>query len=89
VILAVIAIIAVLYEAWTNDWGGIREIVATAVKDIEGFLNQLWNTAQTIWNDITGLFKQASEEGEQAHGPRRDFGCHSRFKDRAKQGRAD
>jgi phage-related protein len=40
-IIAIVAAIAILYEAWTNDWGGIREKTADAVKDIQSGLSQI------------------------------------------------
>jgi phage-related protein len=43
-IIAIVAAIAILYEAWTNDWGGIREKTADAVKDIQSGLSQVGNT---------------------------------------------
>jgi phage-related protein len=39
-IIAIVAAIAILYEAWTNDWGGIREITASAIKDIQAGLDE-------------------------------------------------
>jgi phage-related protein len=40
-IIAIVAAIAILYEAWTNDWGGIREKVGAAADYIKGALAQI------------------------------------------------
>jgi phage-related protein len=40
-IIAIVAAIGILYLAWTQDWGGIREITATAVKDIQTGFDQI------------------------------------------------
>jgi phage-related protein len=53
-ILAVVAAIAILYEAWTNDWGGIREKTAEAVKDLE-------NAFLTLGKDLDGFGKAVED----------------------------
>lgn len=64
VVLGIVAAAAaLLYLAWTNNWGGIQEKTAAAADWIQGKLNEfvswitgLWNTygddAKRIWNDI-------------------------------------
>jgi TP901 family phage tail tape measure protein len=63
VIGLVVAAIALLFVAWTNNWGGIQEKTATAAAWIQARLDEfvlwltgLWNTygddVTRIWNDI-------------------------------------
>lgn len=73
VIIAVVAAVAILYEAWTNDWGGIREKAAAAwdflksgidafVKDVLGIWNgleALYSTVVDLWNKIVGFIQGA------------------------------
>jgi phage-related protein len=52
-IIAIVAVIAILYEAWTNDWGGIREKTAAAVKDIEDALGAFVTWLQGLGADVS------------------------------------
>lgn len=72
-VIAVIALIGLaaylLYEAWTNNWGGIQEITATAIANIMAavqgvvdFFVAVWNNplvqqvVQTVLANVTALF---------------------------------
>ncbi len=72
-VIAVMALIGLaaylLYEAWTNNWGGIQEITATAIANImtavQGvvdFFVAVWNNplvqqvVQTVLSNVTALF---------------------------------
>ncbi len=60
-ILAVIAVWTLLYQAWTNNWGGIQEIVKGAVDSVVWFLSWLgWKMAE-IWGSITTAASNAWE----------------------------
>jgi len=52
-VIAVMAAIGVaayaLYEAWTNNWGGIRETVATITAWIQQTVGQFLSTIQNWW----------------------------------------
>lgn len=54
-VLAVIALIGlaayVLYEAWTQNWGGIQEITATAVENIKTFIQGVVDFFTAVWNN--------------------------------------
>jgi len=61
IILAIIGLIALLYFAWTNDWGGIREAfqatvdflmpyIQPVIDAITGVINALF----AVWNAIMG-----------------------------------
>jgi phage-related protein len=58
-IIAIIAVVALLYTAWTQDWGGIREIVGGSVKTIQGalggFLDWMKGLASGISNALGGV----------------------------------
>lgn len=47
-ILAVIAVVALLYLAWTNNWGGIRDFITALMPQIGAFLTTAWTTIQTF-----------------------------------------
>ena len=49
IIAAVIGIIALLYAAWTNNWGGIREIVASAVAFISLIIKTVFAAIQAYF----------------------------------------
>lgn len=72
-LLIIIAALALLYEAWVNDWGGIREIVQAVWEYFEPFFNWIveqlanilafWNDEIKPWLDeilplIVGVFDQ-------------------------------
>jgi hypothetical protein len=46
-ILAVVAALALLYFAWTNNWGGIQEKVAAFWAWLQPILQNLWNWLST------------------------------------------
>ena len=54
-VIAVIALIGaaayLLYEAWTNNWGGIQEKTAAAVEWIKGALQTVGDFFAAIWNN--------------------------------------
>lgn len=54
-VILVIALIAgaayLLYEAWTNNWGGIQEITATAIENIKTFIQGVVDFFVAIWNN--------------------------------------
>lgn len=54
-IIAVIVLIAaaayLLYEAWTNNWGGIQEKTAAAVEWIKGALQSVGEFFASVWNN--------------------------------------
>lgn len=69
VILLIAAAAYLLYEAWTNNWGGIQEITATAIANIMTFIQgvvdffiMVWQNplmqavVQTALSNITALF---------------------------------
>jgi phage-related minor tail protein len=51
VILLIAAAAYLLYEAWTNNWGGIQEIVAQSVANIQGFIQALIDFFVAVWNN--------------------------------------
>jgi len=59
-ILAIIAVLVLLYSAWTNNWGGIRDKVMEIVPQIGAFLGTAWETikaaAITAWTAISAFF---------------------------------
>lgn len=54
-VIAVIALIGLaaylLYEAWTNNWGGIQEIVYTAIENIKTFIQGVVDFFVAVWNN--------------------------------------
>jgi hypothetical protein len=57
-ILAIIAVLGLLYLAWTNNWGGIQEKLAAVWAWLQPILVQLWNWLAT--NVTAALAKLAS-----------------------------
>ena len=59
-ILAVIAVVALLYLAWKNNWLGIRDWVQKIVPEIGAFLASAWEwikaTAINVWTAISTFF---------------------------------
>lgn len=51
-IIAIGAAIALLYKAWTEDWGGIREIVASVWAAIQPVLQAVFDTLSRFWLEI-------------------------------------
>lgn len=47
IILAVVAVVALLYVAWTNNWGGIQEKTAALWAWLQPILMQLWTWLST------------------------------------------
>lgn len=58
IILGVIAVIALLYAAWQNNWGGIREITASVIQWISDFID---GAMQFITDLTTGQLGEWSE----------------------------
>jgi phage-related minor tail protein len=67
-ILAIIAVIALLYVAWTNNWGGIQEKFAAFVAWIKPIwdavwaglvvaFTYVWDQIKTIWEAFSLLFQ--------------------------------
>lgn len=52
-ILAIIAVWTLLYQAWTNNWRGIQEIVKGAVDSVVWFMTSLGAKMAEIWWSIT------------------------------------
>lgn len=54
-VIAVIALIALaaylLYEAWSNNWGGIQEIVAQGVANIQTFIQGVMDFFIAVWQN--------------------------------------
>ena len=68
VMAAVAAVAYLVYEAWTNNWGGIQEKVALAKEFIVNTFNKLkdkvieiWNTLMTVIQPIIDAFTSAIE----------------------------
>lgn len=74
-IVAIIGLLALLYAAWTNNWGGIRDFGMKLWEDIKAgfqaftqFLRQLWEADfggirsyfETVWTVITSLWNAIS-----------------------------
>jgi hypothetical protein len=47
IVAAVAAAAYLLYEAWTNNWGGIQEIVASVWAYLQPILQNIWNWLST------------------------------------------
>jgi phage-related protein len=75
IILAIIAVLALLYFAWTNNWGGIRDIgmqvwesIKAAFAQFTAFLRSLWEKDfggirsyfEMVWKVITSVWKAIS-----------------------------
>lgn len=60
-IAAVVAIAYVLYEAWTNNWGGIRDKTMAIVSEVGGFISGYVDNIRTWWNDLGPTTQQAVE----------------------------
>lgn len=56
-VIAVVALIGLaaylLYEAWTNNWGGIQEITFTAIENIKAFIQGVVDFFTAVWNNPT------------------------------------
>lgn len=48
--------LGVLYDAWREDWFGMRDILGRVAADIQNMLGGLTNAAQNAWNSITSAF---------------------------------
>lgn len=64
-VIAVIALIGaaayLLYEAWTNNWGGIQEKTASAIEWIKGALQTVGDFFAAIWNNpLVQLYLQTA-----------------------------
>lgn len=59
-VLAVLALIGVasylLYEAWTNNWGGIQEKTAQVVEALKMLWSELTENLTAIWNAFKAAF---------------------------------
>lgn len=70
IMAAVGAVAYLVYEAWTNNWGGIRDTLTAAWASIQPYLQQAWTWLQTnipvalqtmkqiwdnIWNSIQAI----------------------------------
>lgn len=51
VLLVIAAAAYLLYEAWTNNWGGIQEITATAIENIKMTIQGVVDFFMAIWNN--------------------------------------
>ena len=51
VILLIAAAAYLLYQAWTNNWGGIQQITATAVENIKIFIQGVVDFFMAVWNN--------------------------------------
>jgi hypothetical protein len=75
IILAVIAVLALLYFAWKNNWGGIRDFgnevwasIKAAFQAFTAFLRTLWENDfggirsyfEMVWKVITSIWKAIS-----------------------------
>ena len=56
IMAAVAAVAYLVYEAWTNNWGGIQEKVAIAKEFIVGVIQKLTAGIVAIWNTFVGIF---------------------------------
>ena len=52
IMLAVAGIAYLVYEAWTNNWGGIQEKTASVIEFIIGVFNWFKETAIGIWTNF-------------------------------------
>lgn len=55
VLLAVAGIAYLVYEAWTNNWGGIQEKMAAAKDFIVNVIQVLKNKVLSIWNSLMSV----------------------------------
>lgn len=58
-IAGIAAVAYVVYEAWTNNWGGIRDKTIAVWNEITSFINSLIVDIKTWWNDLTPTIQQA------------------------------
>lgn len=58
-ILGISAALFALYEAWKNNWGGMRDIVSTVVTAWVGFFQNLGSQVFDIVKGITTFFSEA------------------------------
>lgn len=75
IIAAIIALVALLYEAWKNDWGGIREKTQAVIDFIKPKIESIKDTFTTVqkkvedfvdgikkfWQDLMEFFKHPIE----------------------------
>jgi len=57
-ILGVIATVGLLYAAWQNNWGGIRDITANTVSFLQTKWNEFSNWMQGALNAFVNFFKE-------------------------------
>jgi len=57
IMLAVAGIAYLVYEAWTNNWGGIQEKTAAVIEFIVGIFNWFKETAIAIWTGFIGFIQ--------------------------------
>lgn len=51
VILLIAGAAYLLYQAWTNNWGGIQEITATAIENIKMAIQGVVDFFMAVWNN--------------------------------------
>jgi hypothetical protein len=59
IIAAIITVVTLLYEAWTNDWGGIREKTMAVWNDVKPIFDAIGNGILWIWNNVLVPFGEA------------------------------
>lgn len=57
-ILAIIAVLVLLYFAWTNNWGGIQEKTATAIAFVKGLIESGMQFIQDLTSGKLGALSQ-------------------------------
>lgn len=57
-ILAIIAVLALLYLAWTNNWGGIQEKTAAAIAFVRGLIERGMQFIQDLTSGKLGALSQ-------------------------------
>lgn len=56
IITAIIALVAVLYTAWTQNWGGIQEKTASVISWIQSAWQNFTNAIIVVWNVFVAIF---------------------------------
>ena len=60
-IIAIIAVVALLRNAWENDWMGIQGITQTVWTNIQSFITVAWEQIQNIVNAVISVIGPAIE----------------------------
>jgi hypothetical protein len=56
IITLIIAAVALLYTAWTQNWGGIQETTASVLSFIQSAWQNFTTALTTVWNMFTAVF---------------------------------